>query len=1132
MNVRRRLGAFLLMFLLCVGMLSVSAFAASTSQDGLKVTLSTDKEKYSQNEKIVTTLTVENTNDTAVSDVTLENLVPNGYKLADKSEATKQVQTLKAGETIALTVTYAPEKEQTNQGNQNSNQSTPTNTNSNNGAGKSGKGTPQNNTSKNGNNPGTGDNSNLTLWAVLLVLAGVGIVVTVVLRKKSGKKILSLFLCITLGGTAALAISLPANAVNEQSKSLSISESIFVNEATVKLNATVCYNKYEESTDIGEISFRKPTNAHIAIDKVSGNHYVDNEILVIGKEGTSKAEIEDIINKISGNIIGCIAITNDYQIALPSSMSIDELGKVVDQLKANNSIDDAMIHYLYKTEFSSVPNDAKWKSEEWSAEYPEGKNWGVEAINAMGAWEHLNQMRYVNVGIIDTMFDTNHEDLVYTHVWNNPTSLSSDEDLGTHGTHVSGILAACYNNNKGITGVAPKVTLYGYSISQANNDIPFIGWMEWKYALANLITSNCKVINVSMGDIVDSQEGIQQFRNIFGVFLNKLIIKGYDFVLVHAAGNDSMDARLHVPFSCITEPAVKDRIIVVGNIGSNGSHKNGLFGLLGERVFDGYYYAPDSNFGERVDIVAPGENIYSTFPNNHYKKKSGTSMAAPHVSGVATMCFSVNPNLTGAQVKSIITKSATTTVTDANTNHPHRSYPILNANSAVEAALTTHGEAISPNNPSTGVVMGNVRGQNGESDPINLDNVSVSAYRISDSDGNLSKYASSTVSDLEGNYELVLDAGRYYINIYKDGYLPFVICDVTATNDQTTYLDNVILIPGSEANVSNYIQGTVRNALTGSSVQGVTVRLRPGWDNKTKELAKISETNTDAETKTDENGHYSLNVLEGCYTAEFIKEGFVTGYANVICTNIDNARQDAVITPVLSDDEYRIVLTWSSTPADLDSHLSGPLSNGNRFHVYYNNMRITDNSETVAKLDIDDTSSYGPETITFKKTQSGTYKYAVQDFTNRSNTSSTKLSASGAKVELYKGNALIATYHVPLNTIGTVWNVFEIDGDTVRIINTLKNDSSPSAVFSSVSTNTMPIEKAKINKDDIEDTKNSSESVKEEFIIQGKTTPQDDNISNDEAAKSKANAASTDVQSSAEDFDNDQEEITEDTSTP
>lgn len=82
---------------------------------------------------------------------------------------------------------------------------------------------------------------------------------------------------------------------------------------------------------------------------------------------------------------------------------------------------------------------------------------------------------------------------------------------------------------------------------------------------------------------------------------------------------------------------------------------------------------------------------------------------------------------------------------------------------------------------------------------------------------------------------------------------------------------------------------------------------------------------------------------------------------------MDNADQDGVITPVLSDDEYRIVLTWSSTPSDLDSHLSGPLSTGERFHVYYSDMSAFDNGETVATLDLDDTSSYGPETITLKK---------------------------------------------------------------------------------------------------------------------------------------------------------------------
>lgn len=347
MNVRRRLGAFLLMFLLCVGMLSVSAFAASTSQDGLKVTLSADKEKYSQNEKIVTTLTVENTNDTVVSDVTLENLVPNGYKLADKSEATKQVQTLKAGETIALTATYAPEKEQTNQGNQNSNQSTPTNTNSNNGAGKSGKGTTQNNTSKNGNNPGTGDNSNLTLWAVLLVLAGVGIVVTVILRKKSGKKILSLFLCMTLGGTAALAISLPANAVNEQSKSLSLSENIFVDEATVKLSATIKYEVIQGTKPA------KPENPSSAEEYYWNNSEVLD--VINAKESTtvlSEAEIKNVLEE-RGFV--------DYPIIYYYTMD----GEFVDDTEISDDSTDK--HPTYQTHYMSATGDI----------------WSISVVNGM-----------------------------------------------------------------------------------------------------------------------------------------------------------------------------------------------------------------------------------------------------------------------------------------------------------------------------------------------------------------------------------------------------------------------------------------------------------------------------------------------------------------------------------------------------------------------------------------------------------------------------------------------------------------------------------------------------------------------------------------------------------------------------
>lgn len=1053
--------AFLLAMVLCLSMTAMNVSAASSEQDGLEVTLETDKAQYSKSEQITATLTVTNTNDESVSNITMESIIPEGYFLADNTEAVKQLESLGAGESVLMTVTYIADS---------SDEENPSVGNTNNGnSGNKDDTNGNSNTQSSGSNVQTGDNTNLVFWIVVAAIAGAAMVVAIVTRKKKGgKKLLSLFLCFALTGTMFSGISTSVNAADIETKTISISHNIKIDNTELQLEASVTYDKQSNSdddveTDVGEISFREPTDEHIVFDDTTGNYFVDNEILVTGTEDASREDMEQLIASIDGTIVGCIEITNDYQVELPTSMDIEALKEIVANLSNNELIENVVIHYLYATEFDTVPNDSNWSSEEWSSEYPEGINWGVEAINAMGAWDHYDEMSYVNVGIIDSMFDTGHEDLAYTKVWNNPASVSSEElsySERSHGTHVSGTIAACYNNNKGIAGVAPKVTLYGYSILGSDSDPvatdsnkSFVGFMQWKYALANLITSNCKVINVSMSNTDD----LNWQRDVLGTFLEKLITKGYEFVIVQSAGNSSSDALTNGLFTGITIPSVQDRIIIVGAIGNNGSHKNGLFGWFGDRVFDGYYYASFSNYGNRVDIVAPGVNIYSTVPDNGYEDNygflglshwDGTSMAAPHITGIAAMCFSVNPALTGAQVKDIITSSASTTVTDTNSDHPRRDYRVADAEAAVELALETDGDAISPVNPSTGIVMGNVRGYNENHQASTISDVNISAYRITDYDGNLSEYASSSRSDTDGNYELILEAGTYYINIYKEGYLPFAICDVTVTNDQITYLDNVILIADSGVEVSNIITGTVRNALTGSNIDGVTVQLRPGWGNQSGALATLAGTNNDAVTVTDENGHYSLEVNEGCYTAEFIKDGYITGYVNVICTNMNDTNQDAVLTPVLSDNEYRVVLTWSSTPSDLDSHISGPLSTGGRFHVYYNDMSASDNGETVARLDLDDTSSYGPETITLTKTQSGVYKYAVHDYSNRSSSSSTALSMSGAKVELYCGNSLVGTYTVPIDKTGTVWNVFEIEGDTIRTINTMENISSPASVCS------------------------------------------------------------------------------------
>ena len=1068
--------AFLLAMVLCLSMTAMNVSAASSEQDGLEVTLETDKAQYSKSEQITATLTVTNTNDESVSNITMESIIPEGYSLPDNTEAVKQLESLGAGESVLMTVTYiadSSDEENPSVGNNNDdNSGSKNNTNGN------------SNTQSSGSNVQTGDNTNLVFWIVVAAIAGSAMVVAIVARKKKGgKKLLSLFLCFALTGTMFSGISTSVNAADIETETISISHIIKIDNTELQLEATVKYDKLSTSddqeqddeveTDVGEISFREPTDDHIVYDDTTGNYFVDNEILVTGNVDASREDIEQVINNIGGTIVGSIEITNDYQVQLSSPMSISELEDVVNQLNQNQLIDNAFLHYLYEIETDAVPNDSKWRSEEWSSDYPEGENWGVEAINAMDAWEHYDEMSYVKVGVIDTMFDTGHEDLVFTKVWNNPNNLNSETEQPEHGTHVAGTIAACYNNSIGIAGVAPKVTLYGYSmLGSATDDIvtdtnkTFAGGMEWKYALANLICANCKVINVSMGLGTPSASVSTSQGEIIGTFLQKLLDKGYDFVIVQSAGNatkndttnlyEATDAANNGIFTGVTTPDVRNRIIIVGNIGTNGSHKNGLFGWFGDRVFDGYYFSASSNYGDRIDVVAPGESIYSTLPDDDYGLMSGTSMAAPHVSGIAAMCYSVNPALTGAQVKSIITNTADTTVrdnnsTDTNTYSAHDellTYDLVNASDAVETALNTDGEAVSPVNPSNGIVMGNVRGYDDNHQASIISDVSISAYRITDYDGNLSEYASSTRSDTDGNYELILETGTYYINIYKEGYLPFVICDVTVTNDQITYLDNVILIADSGAEVSNIIAGTVRNALTGSNIDGVTVQLRPGWGNQSGALATLAGTNNDAVTVTDENGHYSLEVNEGCYTAEFIKDGYITGYVNVICTNMNDTNQDAVLTPVLSDNEYRIVLTWSSTPRDLDSHISGPLSTGGRFHVYYSDMSASDNGETVARLDLDDTSSYGPETITLTKTQSGVYKYAVHDFSNRSSSSSTALSMSGAKVELYCGNSLVGTYTVPIDKTGTVWNVFEIEGDTIRTINTMENISNPASVCS------------------------------------------------------------------------------------
>lgn len=144
------------------------------------------------------------------------------------------------------------------------------------------------------------------------------------------------------------------------------------------------------------------------------------------------------------------------------------------------------------------------------------------------------------------------------------------------------------------------------------------------------------------------------------------------------------------------------------------------------------------------------------------------------------------------------------------------------------------------------------------------------------------------------------------------------------------------------------------------------------------------------------------------------KEGYSNLVVKCLCAGMTYA-----ISPVMTSlDGMRVVLSWGEKPFDLDSHLIFPGG-----HIYFDSKEGTD-----ANLDVDDTDSYGPETVTISKKHFGeSYIYAVQDYSNKGLPNSNYLSASKAKVFVYVGSSLVRSYSVPAGKRGNIWTVFKLN---------------------------------------------------------------------------------------------------------
>ena len=302
----------------------------------------------------------------------------------------------------------------------------------------------------------------------------------------------------------------------------------------------------------------------------------------------------------------------------------------------------------------------------------------------------------------------------------------------------------------------------------------------------------------------------------------------------------------------------------------------------------------------------------------------------------------------------------------------------------------------------------------------------------------------------DGYYEITTDANGYYeipefvpgvysVQAAAVGYLTLTVNSISINADNGSFTLPTFQLLSSDMSGVNTVAGVAKNATTGLGIEGVTVNVRANWNSQSGDVI--------ATTTTDADGSYSFSLERGYYTLEFARDGFVSTFVNVASSNAIGACE-GVLSPTSTSEvtstEFRIVLTWGETPRDLDSHLVGLDDANSVFHIaYYNKVERDTDGNVIASLDVDDVSSYGPETVTIVNARTdATYYYSVKDFTDRYDATSTKMSESGANVKVYQGSVLVKEYNVPLNQAGTIWNVFKIENGSVVDINNYNADET------------------------------------------------------------------------------------------
>ena len=374
--------------------------------------------------------------------------------------------------------------------------------------------------------------------------------------------------------------------------------------------------------------------------------YAPNELLVQYTPAMNNAARDAALSVRRATRLRRFARLNLDHVRLPSNTSLRAAIEAFQAIPGVIHVQPNYIRRAIQSVPSAPPNDPSWL---------DGSLWGLQKIQAQQAWTNFTTGDgSVIIASIDTGIDYTHPDLA-PNMWRNPLEIPGNgidddgdgyvddvygidtvnhdsnpfDDQG-HGTHTSGTIAAVGNNDLGVVGVNWNAKLLACKFLDANGQGTDAGAIECFDYITTLrargenirVSSNSwgasrssEPVSLALKDAID-EAGALGIINIFG------------------AGNDGTDNDAS-PF----DPASYDSDSIVAVASSGTTDRPSFF----------------SNYGATsVDLAAPGESILSTYPGGAYQTLSGTSMATPHVAGVAALLVKLDPTLTVPAMKQLL----------------------------------------------------------------------------------------------------------------------------------------------------------------------------------------------------------------------------------------------------------------------------------------------------------------------------------------------------------------------------------------------------------------------------------------------------------------------------------------------